>query len=333
MAAVAVVAVVAGLAVLSLCVGALSTGPGETFRILGDWMHGHGFSAVPTDKETAVLHYRVPRTCVIVIAGIGLGLAGTLIQGHTRNPLADPGLLGISAGAALAIVVGIWFLGVDSVLGHVLLAFAGAAVAATAVFAIGGTGRRGDDPVGLVLAGAAVSALFGALTTTIILRSSQALDTFRHWTSGSVAWVDTGLLLPAAIPLVIGTVVAFASAPGLNLLTMGSEAATSLGLNVPRLRVAGLIAVTVLAGAATAVAGPLAFLGLTAPHIARGLVGADYRLILPMAAACGTAILFVADIIGRVVADREIPAGVMLVFVGVPFFLIVVRRTRFRAVA
>lgn len=319
------VAVVGLLAAASLCVGALPTGPAETLRILSD-----GLSATPGEAEVAVLHYRVPRTVVIALVGTALGLAGALIQGHTRNPLADPGLLGISAGAAAAIVVGIYFFGIDAPASFLILAFLGSAVATVAVFLIGGTGRRGSDPIGLVIAGAAVAALLAAVTTTIVLRSPAALDTFRFWTAGSVAVSDSHTYLPALLPIAVGAVLALASGSALNLLTMGRESATSLGVNVPRFQVVGLLAIALLAGGATAVAGPLAFLGLIAPHLARALVGADYRHILPVSALCATAVLFVADLTGRVISAREVPAGVMLVLVGVPFFLAVVRRTGFR---
>lgn len=323
---VAAVMLVLVLAAASLCVGALTTSPAQTLHILTT-----GFSATPTADEVAVLHYRVPRTIVIIVVGTALGLAGALIQGHTRNPLADPGLLGISAGAAAAIVVGIYFFSADDAFTMLVLAFAGSAVATSAVFLIGGGRRRGSDPVSLVLAGAAVAALLTAVTTTIVLRSPDALDAFRFWTAGSVAVSEGRSYLPALIPLAVGAALAAASGPGLNLLAMGHEAAGSLGLNVPRLRVMGLCAITLLAGAATAVAGPLAFLGLIAPHLARGLVGADYRAVLPVAGLCATGILLVADIVGRVISEREVPAGVMLVLVGVPFFLVVIRRTRFQA--
>lgn len=314
------------LVAASLCVGALSTSPAQTLHILTT-----GFSAIPTPDEAAVLHYRLPRTIVIVVVGVALGLAGTLIQGHTRNPLADPGLLGISAGAAAAIVVGIYFFAADDAFTMLVLAFAGSAVATTSVFLIGGGRQRGSDPVSLVVAGAAIAALLVAITTTIVLRSPDALDAFRFWTAGSVAVSEGRSYLPALIPLAVGAVLALASGPGLNLLAMGHKAAGSLGLNVPRLRLVGLCAITLLAGAATAVAGPLAFLGLIAPHLARGLVGADYRAVLPVAGVCATGILLVADMAGRVISDREVPAGVMLVLVGVPFFLVVIRRTRFQA--
>ncbi|MFT4088267.1 MAG: iron ABC transporter permease [Gordonia sp. (in: high G+C Gram-positive bacteria)] len=310
--------------VASLCIGSLSTSPTETLGILV-----HGYSAHPTPAEVAVLHGRVPRTFVILLVGLALGLAGGLIQGHTRNPLTDPGLLGISAGAAVVIVCGIYFFGLDSTLLRVLLALAGSAIAAFAVFLLGGTGRRSGDPVSLVIAGAAITALLTAVTTTIVLRGTDAMDAFRFWTAGSVAVTDYNAFVPVAPFLAVGAVIALASAQGLNLLGMGEHAATSLGLNVPRLRIVGVVGITLLAGGATAIAGPITFLGLIAPHVARSVVGTDYRWVLPTAALGGTAILFAADILGRVVAGKEVAAGIMLIIVGVPFFLFAIRRTRF----
>ena len=316
------------LAGVSLCVGAVSTGPAETFEILR-----HGLSAQPTPEEVAVLHYRVPRTVVIVLVGLALGLAGTLIQGHTRNPLADPGLLGISAGAAAAVVAGMYFLDANTALAMLGLSFAGSAIAAVAVFLLGGVGRRAADPIALVIAGAAVSALLIAITTTIVLRSNDdvVLDKYRFWTAGSVAVTDWQAFVPAIPFLVLGALLTLGSGASLNLLSMGDKSAQSLGLNVGRTRLIGIVAITLLAGGATAIAGPIAFLGLLAPHLARALVGHDYRWVLPTAALAAAAILYLADVLGRVITVREVPAGVMLVLVGVPFFLAVVRRSRFTA--
>ncbi|MFM9377327.1 FecCD family ABC transporter permease [Gordonia sp. VNK21] len=304
----------------------MSTGPVQTWEILR-----HGLSAQPTSPEVAVLHYRVPRTIVIALVGLALGLAGALIQGHTRNPLADPGLLGISAGAATAVVSGLYFLNVTSTLGMLFLAFGGSAIAAVGVFLLGGVGRRAADPIALVVAGAAVSALLTAMTTTIVLRSASTavIDKYRFWTAGAVSVTESSAYVPAVPFLAVGALLALASASGLNLLAMGDRSAQSLGLNVARTRLVGMVAVTLLAGAATAIAGPIAFLGLIAPHLARALVGTDYRWVLPTAALAGVAILYLADALGRVVATREVPAGVMLVLVGVPFFLFVVCRSRF----
>lgn len=321
---VAVLAVlVVALAAASFCIGSLSTSPAETLRFMLD-----GASAVPTPEEVAVLNFRVPRTAVIALVGMALGVAGALTQGLTRNTLADPGLLGISAGAALAVVVGVMFLAIDSSPALLGLSFGGAAIATTVVFLLGGTRGRGSSPINLVVCGAAVSALFVALTTTLVLRSAEALDRLRFWTTGSVASTGLDSFVPAVPFLAVGVVIAAACTPGLNLLTMGEQSAQSLGLNVRNTRVMSVVAITLLAGAATAVAGPISFLGLVTPHIARAIVGTDYRAVVPVSALSAVAVLFVADILGRVVALREIPAGIMMVVVGVPFFLLAVRRSR-----
>ena len=320
----ALLALIAVLAVVSLCIGSLSTGLGETWRFLLD-----GPTAQPSAGEVAVLTFRVPRTAVILLVGLGLGAAGALTQGLTRNPLADPSLLGISGGAALGVVIGMSFLSVSTPLPQLTLAFVGAAVASGVVFVLGSARGRGASPIALIIAGAAVSALLVAITTTLILRDSDALDRYRFWTAGSVAATDPDSFMPAIGFMAVGLLVALVCTPGLNLLTMGEQSAQSLGLSVARTRILSILAITLLAGGATAIAGPIAFLGLVAPHIARALIGVDYRWVLPVSALSATVVLFVADILGRVIALREVPAGIMMVIVGVPFFLIAIRRSRF----
>ncbi|GEE01043.1 ABC transporter permease [Gordonia spumicola] len=318
------VGAVLALVVASLCIGALPTAPTTTVRILLD-----GHSRMPTPEEVAILHFRVPRTIVIALVGAALGVSGALVQGLTRNTLADPGLLGISAGASLAVVVGVAYLSVSTALGQLALAFIGAAAASVAVFALGGARGRGTSPITLVIAGATVSAFLVAVTTTLVLRSPDTVDRYRFWTTGSVAITDYDSFVPAIGFLAVGFLLAVICAPGLNLLTMGDHAARSLGLDLTRTRILTVVAITLLAGAATAIAGPIAFLGLTAPHLARTFTGPDYRWAVPVSALCATAVLYVADIVGRVIAFREIPAGIMMVVVGVPFFLAAVRRSRF----
>jgi len=251
------------------------------------------------------------------------------MQGHTRNPLADPGLLGVSAGAALAVVVGIYAFGVTTLVGYVWFAFAGAFAASVAVFVLGSLGPGGVSPVSLALAGVAVTALLGALTSAIILVDVSTLDAYRFWSVGALAGRGADVAVEVAPFVVIGLVIGLAGAPGLNLLALGDDVARGLGQNIALIRWSGLVAITLLTGAAVAACGPIAFLGLVVPHIARALTGPDHRWLLPAAGLTGAVLLLVADVVGRVVArPGELQVGIVLALVGAPFFITLVRRRR-----
>jgi iron complex transport system permease protein len=286
-----------------------------------------------TEDDIVVRSLRIPRTILGVLAGAALGLAGALIQGHTRNPLADPGLLGINAGAALFVVTGIYAFGVTGLLGYVWFAFAGALIASVAVFILGSVGRGGPTPVTLALAGAAVSALLAALTSSIILIDVQALDAYRFWAVGSIAGRDAAVAGQVQWFLLAGLVIGLASAPALNALALGDDVARSLGHSVLRTRILGIVAITLLAGSATAACGPIAFVGLVVPHVVRMVTGPDYRWLLPASALAGAALLLVADVIGRVVVrPGELQVGIVLALVGGPFFVWLVRRRKMVAI-
>ena len=282
-----------------------------------------------SDADVVVHTMRIPRTALGAMVGAALGTAGALMQGHTRNPLAEPGLLGVSAGAAFMVVLAIHVLGVVSPFGFVWFAFAGALVASVVVFAVGAAGRGGATPVTLALAGAAVSALLGALTSGLVLMRGQTLDAYRFWADGSLAGRDPGLALQIAPFLVVGIVLALVNAPGLNLLALGEDVARGLGADVARTRRLGLAAITVLTGAGVAACGPIWFVGLIVPHLARRLTGPDQRWLVPAAGLAGAALLLGADVVGRVVArPAELPVGIMLAVLGVPVFIVIVRRRR-----
>jgi iron complex transport system permease protein len=281
-----------------------------------------------TVDDLTVRALRLPRTALGLVAGAALGVAGALTQGHTRNPLADPGLLGVTGGAAFAVVLAVSAFGVTSPSGYVWFGLAGALVAGVGVFLLGRGGRGGLTPVTLVLAGAAVTALLHALTTAVVLLDARSLDTYRFWQIGSLVGRDPGVLARVAPFLAAGLVLAAANAPGLNALALGEDVARALGQRVGLVRLLGLLAVTVLTGASVAACGPLAFVGLVVPHGARALCGADYRWVLPYSALLG-ALLLVADVLGRVVArPGEVEAGIMLALVGAPFLVVLVRRRR-----
>jgi iron complex transport system permease protein len=278
--------------------------------------------------EAAVLS-RVPTTVTGIIVGAALGIGGALMQGVTRNPLADPGLLGINSGAALFVVLGMTFLGVSSALGIVWFAFAGAAVAALVVYAVASAGRRGATPLTLALAGAAVTAAAASLTMGVLLTHTDALDSYRFWQIGSISaasWSTITVLTPF---IVVGLVVALLQAPALNALALGDELARGLGHRVGLSRAMTAVAVVLLCGAATAMAGPIAFVGLAVPHAARLLFGADYRWVLPASAFLGGVLLLVADVIGRFLArPSTVEVGVVVAVIGAPVFIALVRRTK-----
>jgi iron complex transport system permease protein len=271
---------------------------------------------------------RMPRTALAVAVGVALGVAGALMQGHTRNPLAEPGLLGVSEGAALAVVVGMAYLGVTDVAGYAWFALVGAGVTATAVFAIG-SARGGPDPVTLVLGGAAVSALVSSFTSAIVLKEPAALDDYRIWVVGSLDGRDLGVLWQVLPFLLAGLLLAAVTAPGLNVLQLGDDVARSLGMHPMRHKVMGIAAVMLLTGAATAACGPVVFVGLVVPHVARFLAGVDYRWILPYAGLVGALLVLLTDVLGRVIAPPgELQVGIVMALVGGPAFVLLVRRAR-----
>ncbi len=308
------------MALLSLALGSRSIGPGTVVRVL--W-HDDG-----TEAATIVHALRIPRTVLAIAVGIALGVAGALMQGHTRNPLADPGLLGVEAGASCAVVLAIYALHIDTLAGYAWFALAGAGLASVAVFAIGST-RGGPDPVTLVLAGAAVSALLAAVTQAIVVRDAGTLDDYRFWVVGSASGRSLTVFWEVLPFLLAGLVLAAVSTPGLNLLQLGDDVAESLGLSPWRQKALGVGAVMLLTGAATAACGPIVFVGLVVPHLARRLGGVDYRWLVPAAGLLGGILLTLADIVGRLVLrPAELQVGIVMALIGGPVFVLLVRRTR-----
>ncbi len=287
------------------------------------------WSPTGTEDDIVVRSLRAPRTVLGVGVGTALGVAGALMQGHTRNPLADPGLLGVSAGAALLVVVGIHVLGVTSLFGYVWFAFAGAFGASVLVFVLGSLGRGGPTPVTLALAGVAVTAFLGALTSALVLADTATLDAYRFWSVGSLAGRDAAVAGQVAPFLLAGLVLAAANAPALNLLVLGEDVARGLGQNLAVARWTGLAAITLLTGAAVAACGPIGSVGLVVPHVARFFTGPDHRWLLPASGLAGAVLLLAADVIGRVaVRPGELQVGIVLGLVGAPFFVALVRRRR-----
>ncbi|PRW62381.1 FecCD family ABC transporter permease [Actinopolyspora mortivallis] len=307
--------------VLSVFVGAKLIPPEAVLRAL--------LSTTDTENHLIVYELRLPRTLVGVLAGSALGLAGALMQGYTRNPIAGPSILGITQGAGLAVVLAVFTLGISGMLGFVWFSFGGALISALAVFAIGSVGRGGATPAALALAGAAISALLQALTSALVLLDRQSMDTYRFWKVGSIAVSDMTVIRQVLPFVLLGMVLGLASAPGLNALSLGDDMAAALGHNVTRSRTTGVAAIAVLVGSAVALCGPISFVGLVVPHVARYFSGPDHRWLLPFAALTGACLVLLADLVGRVVArPSEIQVGVMLAMVGAPFFIALVRRRR-----
>lgn len=320
-------AVLVVLCLLSLGLGALQIPPGDVLKAL---------LGRPTGPriEDVVWSVRVPRTALGLAAGAALGLSGCVMQALTRNPLADPGILGVSAGAAFAIVLAAGVAGIGSLLGYIWFAFAGAMAASIVVYLLGRMGRSGSTPVKLALAGVAVTAVLSSLTSAIVLTDPAALDRFRFWSAGSLANQDASTVLRILPFLGLGALLAVASAPALNSLALGDDVAASLGRKLGLVRLQGVVAVTLLTGAAVAVIGPVVFIGLVVPHVARVLaqwagLGPDHRWLLPLSAALAAGLLLGADILGRVIARPvEVQAGIIVAFIGGPFFIALVRRRR-----
>ncbi|MGW8745331.1 FecCD family ABC transporter permease [Streptomyces sp. NPDC055794] len=317
-----------GLAVLLLAVTALSLAVGSGDVSAHDLVHGLLDPDRSVRGQLVVQEVRIPRTLAGLLAGVALGLAGTVMQGVTRNPLADPGLLGINAGAAVAVVFAMSVLSLTEPGQYIWFGFLGACLAAVLVYGVASFGREGATPVKLALAGAAATALLVSVTDTILLTDSRTYDQFRFWQVGALDGRETDVLLQALPFVVVGAVLALGLGPRLNGLALGDDVARALGQRVAVARLAGAASTVLLCGAATAVAGPIAFVGLAVPHAVRVITGPDHRWILPYSALLAPVLLLVADVIGRVVAPPgEVQVGVVTAAVGcVPFILLVRRR-------
>ncbi|MFC9995245.1 FecCD family ABC transporter permease [Nocardia sp. NPDC127526] len=314
-------AVLAAVCVASILIGSHALTLGEAVRAFTDFQG--------TDTDRIVRYIRVPRTAAGLLAGIALALAGAVMQGLTRNPLAGPGLLGINAGASLAVVVAMGALGLSTATGFVWFAFLGAAIAAISVYTLGSLGFGGATPVKLALAGAAFTALCGSVTTAITLLDRAKFENFRFWVIGSLTRSDLETVRGTTPFVLAGAVLTLVVSRTLNTIAIGDDMARTLGTRLVRVRAAGALSVVLLAGAAVAVAGPVAFIGLVIPHIARAFAGHDYRWILAWCVVLGPTLLLTADILGRVVAQpQEIQVGIITAFAGSPFFLYLVRNRK-----
>lgn len=282
-----------------------------------------------SDDAIVVHDLRIPRTLLGLLVGAALGMGGALMQALTRNPLADPGLLGVNAGAAAAVVVAMAVLNTTSLMTYVWFAFLGAGLAAVVVYGLGSRGRSGATPVRMALAGTAVSFALYAFVRGVTLLKPEVFDQYRYWSVGALAGHDNALTAQIAPFIVVGLVLALLLARPLNALALGEEAGRALGANLGRTRLAGAVAVTLLCGAATAAIGPIVFVGLTVPHVARAITGPDQRWVLPYSMVLAPILLLGADVIGRVInRPGEIEVGIVTALIGAPVFIALVRRRR-----
>lgn len=286
------------------------------------------FDPSPDADQFAVRDLRVPRTIVGLAVGTALGVSGALIQALTRNPLADPGILGVHAGASFAVTVAVGLLGVTTIQGYMWFAFAGALVVTIMVLLLGST-RRGQSPVLMVLAGVCISAVLGGARDGLQLTNPDAFDQMRSWSAGSIAGRVLDIVWPVLPFFLVAVILAFIVSGALNAMALGDELAAAQGVRLVRTRIVTVAAITLLAGGATAIAGPIGFVGLMVPHVARWFAGPDQRWILAYSILLAQSLLLASDILGRVVIyPSELPVGIVTAFVGAPVLIVLVRRKK-----
>lgn len=315
-------AALVGVMAASVSIGSRDVAMSDILAAFGGSVDGFNEAAVAK---------RIPRTLLAVLAGAALGLSGAVMQGVTRNPLADPGILGVNTGASLAVVTAIATVGLSSATGYIWVAIAGATMTAVFVYVVGSLGRGGATPLKLALAGAATSAALTSLISAVVLPRGDISGSVRSWLIGGVGggtFSSIGQVVPF---LAVGLVVSLLSARSLNSLALGDELAAGLGERVAVARGAAALGAVLLCGAVTAVTGPIGFVGLVVPHACRLLIGVDHRWLLPLSTILGAILLTSTDVLGRIVArPEEIDVGIITALVGAPFFIYIVRRQKVR---
>lgn len=304
---------------LSLWVGARGLTIDEVWRVL--WR--------PDASEASYIVHemRVPRGLLALLVGSALGVAGALIQALTRNPLADTGILGVNAGASFAVVIGVAFFGVNALGQYLWFAFAGAIVVTVLVYALGSLGSIGATPVRLTLVGVAIGALLSGFASGITMLHPDSFESTLRWSAGSLAGRGSDVIAVVLVPIVIGLLIGVTRGRALNAVSLGDDLARSLGASVLRTRVLVIVAVTLLAGAATAAAGPIGFVGLMVPHVVRWFTGPDQRWIIPFSAVGAALLLLASDVLGRVLlSPQELEVGIVTAFVGAPVLVLLARR-------
>ncbi|WP_245295015.1 FecCD family ABC transporter permease [Pararhizobium antarcticum] len=319
---VGLIAVLAVLLTLSITIGTRNVDWADIIAAIGGAQDTIGQAAVAL---------RIPRTFLALLAGAALGLAGAIMQGVTRNPLADPGILGVNMGASLAVVIGVAWFGMSSPKAYIWTGIAGAGCAAIFVYTIGSSGRGGATPLKLALAGAATSVAFASMVIAIVLPRGDIAGGIQSWQIGGVGGATYERIAPVLPFLAVGFAISLLSARKLNSLALGEELAAGLGEHVATARAIASLGAILLCGTTTAVCGPIGFLGLVVPHLCRTLIGVDHRWLLPFSALGGAGLLLGADILGRVIArPGEIDVGIVTALIGAPFFIWIVRRQRVR---
>jgi len=311
------------LCTMSVAIGTRDVGLSDMLAAL----HGHA-----DNIGQAAIAARIPRTLLAVLAGAALGLAGAIMQGVTRNPLADPGILGVNMGASLAVVIGIAWFGMSTLGAYVWTAILGAGVAAVLVYAVGSLGRGGATPLKLALAGAATSVALSSMIIAIVLPRNDIAGGIRSWQIGGVGGATFAGIAQVLPFLVIGFALAIPTARRLNMLALGDDLAKGLGENTAVARAMAALSAILLCGAITAICGPIGFVGLVVPHLCRLLIGVDHRWLLPLSAITGACLLLAADTLGRIlVRPAELQVGIVTALIGAPFFIWIVRRQRIRS--
>ncbi|WP_295045744.1 iron ABC transporter permease [uncultured Paracoccus sp.] len=318
----AMLGLMAALSALSVAIGTREVGLDDIAAALRGQVDSIGQAAVAA---------RIPRTLLAVLAGAALGLSGAIMQGVTRNPLADPGILGVNLGASLAVAVAVAFFGIASAQAYIWVAIGGAGATAVFVYAIGSLGRGGPTPLKLALAGVATSVAFLSLVMAIMLSRGDVAGGLQSWQVGGVGGATFARINPVLPVLAAGFAISLASARKLNSLALGDEMAAGLGERVALARAMAALGAILLCGAITAICGPIGFVGLIVPHLCRLLVGVDHRWLLPFSALAGACLLIASDIAGRLIArPSELDVGIVTAFIGAPFFIWIVRRARVR---
>ena len=311
--------------IISLAFGSKNIGISQAINAL--------LNSDDTSFAALVVRERIPRTIFSIMAGASLGISGALMQSITRNPIADPSILGVNTGASLFVVIGIAFFNINSANEYIWIALVGAGITSIFVYTIASIGSGGMTPIKLALAGSATSAVLTSLVSVIILPRSEVIDAYRFWQVGSVSgatWESIDLMLPF---LIIGLIISIISAPALDILALGDEVATGLGVNIGIIRIICAIAGVILCGATTAIAGPIGFVGLMVPHSIRLIFGSNLRGLVPMSAIGGAVLLTISDVLGRVIGSPgEFQVGIITAFLGAPILIIIARKAKVRAI-
>ncbi|WP_270562791.1 FecCD family ABC transporter permease [Clostridium beijerinckii] len=311
--------------IISLAFGSKNIGISQAINAL--------LNSDDTSFAALVVRERIPRTIFSIMAGASLGISGALMQSITRNPISDPSILGVNTGASLFVVIGIAFFNINSANEYIWIALVGAGITSIFVYTIASIGSGGMTPIKLALAGSATSAVLTSLVSVIILPRSEVIDAYRFWQVGSVSgatWESIDLMLPF---LIIGLIISIISAPALDILALGDEVATGLGVNIGIIRIICAIAGVILCGATTAIAGPIGFVGLMIPHSIRLIFGSNLRGLVPMSAIGGAVLLTISDVLGRVLGSPgELQVGIITAFLGAPILIIIARKAKVRAI-